>query len=82
MKQEFVATGPTMRSTELTEMKHGFRVWRVTTSQWMLSSSRSTALVKSTPVHGTLLKVDVIWVPRKCHVEKREWSLNSSEAGK
>ena len=29
----------------------------------MLSSSRPTELVKNTPVHGTLLKVDVIWVP-------------------
>ena len=28
--------------------------------------SRSTALVKSTQVHGILLKVDVIWVPRMC----------------
>ena len=35
-------------------------------SQLMLSSSHSTALVKNTPVRGTLLKEDVIWVFRMC----------------
>ena len=41
-------------------------VWRVTTCQQTLSSSRPTALVQSTVVHGTFLRVAVIWVPRLC----------------
>ena len=46
------------------------------TSQWMLSSSRSTVLVKNSLVHGTL-KADVIFGSFECAVEKREWSLDS-----
>ena len=56
--------GPMMMTAELTLLKHGFRVWRATTRQWMLSSSHSTALVKTD--HGTLLKVDVMLVPGMC----------------
>ena len=41
----------------------GSDVWRATTKQWMLSFSHSTALVKNTPVRGTLLQEDVIWGP-------------------
>ena len=67
MKQEFVGVGPMMMTAELTVPKHGSV--EVTTCQWMLTSSRSTALVKNRPVHGTLLEVDVI--PRTCGGETR-----------
>ena len=76
MKQEspqipMVPVDPMTRTTELTPPKLGFWVWRVTTSQWMLSSTHSTALVRNTPVRGTLLKADVMWVPRTCSWETR-----------
>ena len=46
MKHQFVAIVPMKRTTEIDTNE----AW----IQWMLSSSRLTALVKSTPVHGTL----------------------------
>ena len=55
--------GPTMT---LTLLRHGSSVWKTTTCRQTQSSSRSTALARSTLVPGFFLLVVTTWGPRTC----------------
>ena len=54
------SVGPTTTGTDTSV------VWVLSVERQTLSSARSTALAKSTFVHGALPKVATTWAPRMC----------------